>query len=224
MDISEIMSMGTDETYFDTSDLIPGSSKYERRQSMKQLEPKISKYRHKGINTLFFLQPNSFNIYLLDFKLQSFVKENLYAQEKLPTGFTSVQLASGLIVVMGGIQNNQVLNKITIINDQLVTKQVSQLKVARYSVPLALIQDRYVMAAGGVLQTTSSSTKKYTNAVELYDVASNQVFQLADMEKMRAHTSMAVVKNRHVFIFNGIQNVNFNSLSSSHAIEYIDLG
>jgi len=44
------------------------------------------------------------------------------------------------------------------------------------------------------------------------------------MEKMRAHTSMAVIKNRHVFIFNGIQNVNFNSLSASHAIEYIDLG
>jgi len=41
---------------------------------------------------------------------------------------------------------------------------------------------------------------------------------------MRANTSMTVVANRHVFIFNGIQHVNFNSLTASHAIEYIDLG
>ena len=50
----------------------------------------IERYRHKGLNTLYYLRPASPNVYLLDFKNQSFSKERLKSQTILPTAFSSV--------------------------------------------------------------------------------------------------------------------------------------
>ena len=35
----------------------------------------MEKYKHKGINTLYYLMPGSISIYLLNFKKQNFSKE-----------------------------------------------------------------------------------------------------------------------------------------------------
>lgn len=47
-------------------------------------ETVIMKYKHKGINSLYYIQPKSQNIFILDFKRQSFIKERIEAQMLMP--------------------------------------------------------------------------------------------------------------------------------------------
>jgi hypothetical protein len=72
-------------------------------------KPLIQKYRHKGLNSLYFLKPKSQSIYLLDFKRQCFIKEKLDAGTLLPTCFTSVQCESGKIFMVGGLVKDLVM-------------------------------------------------------------------------------------------------------------------
>jgi len=43
------------------------------------------------------------------------------------------------------------------------------MSIARYSVPVAILKDNYIVAAGGVYSGTNLS-KKYTNTVEIFDI------------------------------------------------------
>ena len=56
-------------------------------------------YRHKGLNTLYYLKPESQNVFLLDFKQQSFVKEKIQSETRLPAGFSSCQTEDGCIYI-----------------------------------------------------------------------------------------------------------------------------
>lgn len=50
------------------------------------------KYRHKNQNSIYYLKPRSNEIWLLDFKVQGFVKEFIRSSSPLPLSFSSIQL------------------------------------------------------------------------------------------------------------------------------------
>lgn len=47
----------------------------------------MQKYKHKGANSLYFIQPKSQNIFILDFKRQAFIMESLQSQILMPSAF-----------------------------------------------------------------------------------------------------------------------------------------
>lgn len=98
MDLSVIQNLDTqyNDTYFDDglafdlkqgSDVaqpkLGGAMTQSRAAGLKQ-EAKIHKYKHKGLNSLYFLQADSQSIFMLDFKKQCFVKENIDANQSIP--------------------------------------------------------------------------------------------------------------------------------------------
>ena len=54
------------------------------------------------------------------------------------------------------------------IDPNLNQTRIDDLKTARYSIPLALVRDKYIFAMGGML-----SKNKLSNAVEYYDMTKN---------------------------------------------------
>lgn len=60
-----------------------------------------ARYSHVGKNTLYYLAPDTHSLFLLDFKIQKFVKRSLSA--KIPLRATSSQTNDGSIYVMGGM-------------------------------------------------------------------------------------------------------------------------
>jgi hypothetical protein len=74
---------------------------------------------------------------------------------------------------------------------------------ARYSVPICLLKDSFIVAAGGAI-TTGTGIKKFTNACEVLDIFKNTWSIAHSMDKPRAQTSLCAVANRHVFAFNGL--------------------
>jgi hypothetical protein len=97
MDLSVIQNLDTqyNDTYFDheivshlkqPSVAQPkqgGAMTQSRAAGLKQ-EAKIHKYKHKGLNPLYFLQADSQSIFMLDFKKQCFVKENIDSNQIIP--------------------------------------------------------------------------------------------------------------------------------------------
>lgn len=82
----------------------PEEDKREERSSKALDNSTISyRYRHKNQNSIYYLKPQSNEIWLLDFKVQGFVKENIRGVHSLPKLFSSIQLQSGFIYVIGGL-------------------------------------------------------------------------------------------------------------------------
>lgn len=95
MDLSVIHNLDTqyNDTYFDhdivfdlkqTSEPKPGGAMTQSRAAGLKQEAKIHKYKHKGLNSLYFLQADSQSIFMLDFKKQCFVKENIDTNQSIP--------------------------------------------------------------------------------------------------------------------------------------------
>jgi hypothetical protein len=96
MDLSVIQNLDTqfNDTMFDRdivndlkqpgpNSMMSGAMTQSRASGLKQ-EAKIHKYKHKGLNSLYFLQADTQSIFMLDFKKQCFVKENIDAQQQIP--------------------------------------------------------------------------------------------------------------------------------------------
>jgi len=49
-----------------------------------------SKYRHKNQNSIYYIRPKTKEMYLLDFKNQGFVKENIDHSDIMPSHFSTV--------------------------------------------------------------------------------------------------------------------------------------
>ena len=65
-----------------------------------------SRYRHENQNSVYYLKPNSSDIYMLDFKLKGFCLETLRwkrGQGLLPIQATSQQTTDANIYVIGGL-------------------------------------------------------------------------------------------------------------------------
>jgi hypothetical protein len=91
------------------------------------------------------------------------------------------------------------------IDEHLNCQEYANMKLARANTPLCLVADRFIIAAGG--QISSSSFTKW--------------FQGQPLSVPRANTSMAKFGSRHIFIFNGFQN-QYQS-TQLNCIEYLDL-
>lgn len=113
------------------------------------LKPLIQKYRHKGLNSLYYLKPKSQSIFLLDFKRQCFIKEKIDSQTLLPSCFTSVQCDSGKIYTVGGLVKEIVMKNTFCIDENLVYEEMAMMKTGRFNAPIVLLKDKFVFAAGG---------------------------------------------------------------------------
>lgn len=192
-----------------------GFSSGVSRQMMTKV---IDKYKHKSMHTLYVLKPGSQDIYLLNFKQQSFAKERLQGMHQMPTRFNSLQLADGTIFLVGGLRGDTVVRSTYKIANDLNFTEVGNMKTARYNVPILLLKDQFILAAGGL--TAANQRSKMTQATEIFDTKTHQWYSLAPLLKARGATSMTAIANRHVFIFNGVE----GGPQQKHAIEYLDLG
>lgn len=112
-----------------------------------------------------------------------------------------------------------VLKNTFVLNENLVYDELAMMKNARYSAPIALLNDKFIVVAGG---SNSNVKGKFTNSAEIFDIVQNKWTPMENLQKARSNTSMCAVANRLVFIFNGLPSTlqpNYNN-----AIEYIDLG
>lgn len=141
------------------------------RQAPRQPQV-IEMYRHKGLNTLYYLKPDSQHLYLLDFKQQSFVKERINSETKLPGGFSSCQTEDGCIYMVGGVVKELVLRNTFRLDQNLNYDEQNAMKNPRFNTPICLLKDNFILAAGG--QVSASARLKYTNAVEIFDIKKNQ--------------------------------------------------
>ena len=89
------------------------------------------------------------NVYLLNFKKQSFIKEKINSETLLPSFFTSVQSESGKIYMIGGLVKDIVLRQTFMLDENLYYKEIAMMKVARFSAPITLLKDAFILAAGG---------------------------------------------------------------------------
>lgn len=116
-----------------------------------------SRYRHENQNSIYYLRPNSTDIYFLDFKLKGFVKENLKWQRgrgQIPSQISTTQLTDASIFVVGGTRTvasgqSQVLQDMLMIDANMSVYERDQMKTGRFLAPLALIRDRFILALGG---------------------------------------------------------------------------
>ena len=162
---------------------------------------KIQRYNHKGLNSLYWLAPNTKSIFLLDFKQQKFVEEMIDSSTSIPSLIQSCQISNGKVLIVGGVQNGKVLKQTYEISESLYMKQVAVMNIARCSVPIHLLKDRFIIAAGGSVSLETGYSAKYTNTCELYDITRKQWIQICSMNKARANTSISAINDRHIFIF-----------------------
>ena len=118
-----------------------------------------SRYRYENQNSVYYLKPQSSDIYLLDFKLQGFCKELLKWKRGpglvLPNNFTSQQTNDANIYIVGGYRSSgsssepNVLRDTLMIDANLNVYDREAMKNARFGAPLALVRDRFVLAIGG---------------------------------------------------------------------------
>lgn len=125
MDLSGIhdFTMDRNDTMFgDQVDILQALNDPPKQQPvvMQNLPSKIAKYTHKQLNSLYYLQPNSNSVYLLDFKKQQFVKEKIEQNMVLPQYITSVQKKNGTIYIVGGVQSDQILRSTFELKDSLL--------------------------------------------------------------------------------------------------------
>ena len=113
-----------------------------------------------------------------------------------------------------------VLRNLFRLDQGLNYEEMSSMKMQRFNVPICLLKDNFILAAGGSIGPPSKF--KYTNAVEIYDIMKNQWMTLLGLNQPRGNTSICQIAQRHIFIFNGLQK---NApRDQSTCIEYADLG
>ena len=178
------------------------------------------KYSSAGKNTLYFLVPDTPNLYLLDFKQRKFIKKKLAT--RLPMRATSAQTANGSIYVLGGMlpdQNYQqhAQRDCLMINPDLEMSQLARMPTARFDTPLALVHDKVVIALGG-------KTSKYhgTKRCEAFDTTTGQWVNVAPIPFFCVNTTAVVMKERYVYLMPG--NNRETQSNSSLLVGYLDSG
>jgi len=120
---------------------------------------------------MYILNPNSRNIYLLDFKIQKFVKEEIDTQGTLPSRFQSCQTINGNIYLVGGIMNGQIVKHSFELNEYFQLRRMCLMNKQRISAPIQLIKDRYILVAGGYISMNDRGM--ITKTTEILDIQNN---------------------------------------------------
>ena len=161
-----------------------------------------SRFRHENQNSIYYLKPNTADIYLLDFRIKGFSQEQLRwkrtsGHNLIPLQTMSAQISDATIYLVGGYHNNknsgeiQVLHDCQAIDANLTVYERDKMKTARYGSPLALIRDRFILAISGCTGRSSSSM---TKTCEAYDTQTNHWFPIQDLPVAVSNTS-AIVMN-----------------------------
>lgn len=85
------------------------------------------------------------------------------------------------------------------IDENLVYDELASMKTARFGVPTANLNDKFILVAGGQINKS-----KFTNLAEIFDVQTNKWVQIEPLKHARGNTSMCPVSNRYIFIFQGL--------------------
>ena len=163
------------------------------------------RYRHENQNSIYYLRPNSTDIYFLDFKLKGFVKEQLRwsrGRGTIPNQVTTMQISDSNIYVVGGTRSQQggstVLTDMLQIDANMTVYEREHMKTGRFQAPLALVRDRFILALGGF---TGRSTA--TKTCECYDTTTNYWFNIASLPGQSMNTNAVVMNDRFVYIMPG---------------------
>jgi len=76
--------------------------------------------------------------------------------------------------MVGGLVKDMVLKNTFVLDENLVYDELAPMKIGRFSAPIALLNEKFIMVAGGQINTAKSKTIPYTNSAELYDIAANK--------------------------------------------------
>ena len=94
------------------------------------------------------------------------------------------------------------------------------MKTGRFCAPITLVNDRYILAAGGQISIANKGNY-YTNTSEVYDINANVWVNTGNLQKARGNTSMTSIGS-YVFIFHGLLQQVQPQVGTT--IEYINLG
>lgn len=163
------------------------------------------RYRHENQNSIYYLRPNSVDIYFLDFRLQGFVKEQMRwnrGRGVLPTQMSSIQTTDANIFVVGGTRatssGQTILHDTLQIDANLTVYDKEPMKTARFHIPLALIRDRFVLALGGF-----TSRQQATKTCECYDTWTNYWFNINPLPTQSINTTAVVMNERWIYLMPG---------------------
>jgi len=88
---------------------------------------------------------------MLDFKTQAFIKCKIKSEEKMPSGISSCQTLNGDIFIVGGMVKGVVLrNTYKLHRKSFELEELQSMQTARYHVPICLVKDNFIIAAGGL--------------------------------------------------------------------------
>lgn len=90
--------------------------------------------------------------------------------------------------MIGGLIGEQVSKNCWEIDPNMIVEDKQPLKIARYNIPLALFNNRYIFAVGGMVTKT-----KGTDSVEVYDIKTNNWYNGPSVNKPRAFTSTCIM-------------------------------
>lgn len=165
-----------------------------------------SRYRHENQNSIYYLKPNSTDIYLLDFRIKGFLNEQLrwkHGQGVIPLQATSQQTSDSTIYIIGGYRKAGpveivALNDCLMIDANLAVYEREKMKIGRYGAALALVRDRFLLALSGC-----TGDGKKTRHCEAYDTQTNHWFPLQNLPVSMSNTSTVVMNNRFVYLMPG---------------------
>ena len=164
-----------------------------------------SRYRHENQNSIYYLRPNSNDVYFLDFTKQGFVPEQVKwhrSRGQIPAQITSVQTQDSNIYIIGGTRQSQTgrgaITDTLMIDANLTVYEREPMKTARFLAPLALIRDRFILALGGFTSRSSP-----TKVCECYDTMTNHWFNIAALPSMSTNCTSVVMNERWVYMMPG---------------------
>ena len=164
-----------------------------------------SRYRFENQNSIYYLKPNTTDIYLLDFTEKRFLQEQLRwkrGQGVIPLEATTKQTSDATIFVVGGYRkagpSTVALQDCLAIDANLAVYEREKMKIARYGAALALIRDRFLLALSG-----STGDGQTTRHCEAYDTLTNHWFPMQNLPVGVTNTSTVVMGNRFVYLMPG---------------------
>lgn len=170
-----------------------------------------SRFKHENQNSIYYLKPNTADIYLLDFRIKGFSKEQLTWKRNnghnlIPSQANSAQTTDSTIYIIGGYYegssagSKQILDSCQSIDANLTVYERDKMKTARYAAPLALIRDRFILAISGCISRDSSVM---TKQCEAYDTRANHWFPIQDLPVAVSNTSTIVMQERYIYLMPG---------------------
>jgi len=80
--------------------------------------------------------------------------------------------------MVGGLVKDIILKNTYFIDENLVYDEMASMKSGRFNAPIALLNDKFILVAGGQI---GIGKNKFTNIAEVFDIANNKWTQIESM-------------------------------------------